>query len=417
MIAIAASVFLALQGAAGGDAPVCESLDFWNGRSGQSYRSAVRLAAPGSEDPEAGPAADAVGSSVAQAPPSSVAPSSVAPGPRPAPAPVQPESETLSFLAVADIFVPGDQYGRRSAGTFVDVAFRKVTGEGGLAVDEERARAVVSIYGAEEVERAEPFGSCAAAVCSAPTVFHEAFPMRVRIASDTADVGLVDFYRRIAIRRDLPQHVEYEARATLADGASFFAAPGSASISYRTIFGDEGVVGEVSKRELADVYAEVLKKKDELIGRYFEGGCRLLGGGVLPPVGPSPSAPPSAAASAPAADGALPSSSPAPGDAVAPVPAPSGEIRPATLVFRVEPAFPARCASRNARAVNDVVVAYDVDEAGVVRNLTVVRSDDPCFEASVLAAVARWRYAPRLEDGEPVVETGLRETFTFELSD
>ncbi len=72
-----------------------------------------------------------------------------------------------------------------------------------------------------------------------------------------------------------------------------------------------------------------------------------------------------------------------------------------TPLFRVEPKYPKSYLSR--RKSGWVEVGFTVSEAGTVTNAEVLKSHGGTgFEKSSLAAVEKWRYAPKFENGKPV---------------
>ena len=73
-----------------------------------------------------------------------------------------------------------------------------------------------------------------------------------------------------------------------------------------------------------------------------------------------------------------------------------------TPIYRKNPEYP----QNKARQMRDgiVVVEFDVDTAGFVKNPEVVSSQGGKeFERSALTALKKWRYAPKFENGQPVV--------------
>lgn len=78
------------------------------------------------------------------------------------------------------------------------------------------------------------------------------------------------------------------------------------------------------------------------------------------------------------------------------------ETQEQTPIYRENPEYP----QNKARQMRDgiVVVEFDVDTAGFVKNPEVVSSQGGKeFERSALSALKKWRYAPKFEDGQPVV--------------
>jgi TonB family protein len=116
--------------------------------------------------------------------------------------------------------------------------------------------------------------------------------------------------------------------------------------------------------------------------------------------------------------------SPAPVEAVVPPPTappapaaparvvPRGPTRDAVAIEQVVPKFPAR-ARRLEVTEGTVALEYTVDRTGAVKNAVVISADPPgVFDDAALAAIQRWRYQPKLQDGTPV-ETRKRFKFTF----
>lgn len=63
-------------------------------------------------------------------------------------------------------------------------------------------------------------------------------------------------------------------------------------------------------------------------------------------------------------------------------------------------------------APGSVVVIFEVDTNGRVRNPRVKQSSDPVFEPAVLAAIREWRFEPGKRNGEPV-RTRMLQPFTI----
>ncbi len=76
-----------------------------------------------------------------------------------------------------------------------------------------------------------------------------------------------------------------------------------------------------------------------------------------------------------------------------------GEIRPPTLLQRVEPVYPVL--ALNAHVEGTVILEAIIDENGTVQSLKVLRSVSLLDKAAV-AAVEQWRYSPVILNGRPV---------------
>lgn len=81
---------------------------------------------------------------------------------------------------------------------------------------------------------------------------------------------------------------------------------------------------------------------------------------------------------------------------------------------RVEPDYPPQAIARGIEGW--VQVRFTVTEIGSVRDAIVVASEPgTVFDDAALRAIARWRYNPRVVNGEAVERVGLQTIFRFEL--
>jgi protein TonB len=93
---------------------------------------------------------------------------------------------------------------------------------------------------------------------------------------------------------------------------------------------------------------------------------------------------------------------------------PLGVDRDAVPLVRINPDYPPRAAERNIEGW--VQVRYTVTSAGTVRDAIVVTAEPKgVFDDAALEAIARWRYNPRVENGETVERVGLQTLIRFEL--
>ena len=84
-------------------------------------------------------------------------------------------------------------------------------------------------------------------------------------------------------------------------------------------------------------------------------------------------------------------------------------------LFRMAPKYPADLLGRGREGYVDF--EFTVDENGFVRDPVVVDGKgERTFEKEALAAVERFRYAPRFENGEPVAVEGVKTRITFEIA-
>ena len=87
-----------------------------------------------------------------------------------------------------------------------------------------------------------------------------------------------------------------------------------------------------------------------------------------------------------------------------------GEYLP---IVKVAPVYPARAASRGLEGY--VIVEFTVTRTGTVRDVSVVESTSSLFDRAAMDAAAKFKYKPRVIDGEPVEVPGVRNKITFVL--
>ncbi len=85
-------------------------------------------------------------------------------------------------------------------------------------------------------------------------------------------------------------------------------------------------------------------------------------------------------------------------------------------VVRVSPQYPPRAAERGTEGW--VELAFGISAAGTVID-AVVTSSHPgtVFDRAALRAVRKWKYNPKIEDGQPVERYGITVRLEFELKD
>ena len=87
-----------------------------------------------------------------------------------------------------------------------------------------------------------------------------------------------------------------------------------------------------------------------------------------------------------------------------------GEYLP---IVKVAPIYPSRAASRGLEGY--VILEFTVTRAGTVRDVFVVESTSSIFERAATTAAYKFKYKPRVIDGEPVEVPGVRNKITFVL--
>lgn len=91
---------------------------------------------------------------------------------------------------------------------------------------------------------------------------------------------------------------------------------------------------------------------------------------------------------------------------------PDGDMLP---IVKVAPAYPSRAAMRGIEGY--VLLEFAVDESGRVVDPHVLKSHPVgIFDKSALRAVLRFKYKPRVLNGQPIRVEGVLHRLTFELS-
>lgn len=88
-----------------------------------------------------------------------------------------------------------------------------------------------------------------------------------------------------------------------------------------------------------------------------------------------------------------------------------GEYLPMT---RVAPVYPARAAQRGLEGY--VIVEFTVTTDGTTKDIRVIESSSALFERSAVEAAAKFKYKPKVFNGEAVEVPGVRNQFTFVLT-
>ncbi len=94
----------------------------------------------------------------------------------------------------------------------------------------------------------------------------------------------------------------------------------------------------------------------------------------------------------------------------------ASQNRPVRLISGAGAVYPPAAEARGVQGF--VTLSYDVGLDGLVKNVTVVASEpDGIFDEAAIAALARWRFEPAMENGQPFVKTGVQSTISFKLAD
>lgn len=85
-------------------------------------------------------------------------------------------------------------------------------------------------------------------------------------------------------------------------------------------------------------------------------------------------------------------------------------------LVRIPPDYPPRALSRGIQGW--VRVQFTITETGSVKDAIVVAADPAnVFNDAALAAIARWRYNPRVVNGQAVERVGVQTEIRFELTE
>lgn len=89
-----------------------------------------------------------------------------------------------------------------------------------------------------------------------------------------------------------------------------------------------------------------------------------------------------------------------------------GEYLP---IVKVTPVYPRRALSRGIEGF--VIVEFTVTKQGSVRNPVVVEAEPAnLFDKAAMDAALKFKYKPRVVNGEPVEVEGVQNRITFEIS-
>ena len=81
-------------------------------------------------------------------------------------------------------------------------------------------------------------------------------------------------------------------------------------------------------------------------------------------------------------------------------------------LLRPAPAMPTR-ADRSGHCM----MAFDVNAEGTPYNISATRCSEMLFSRASVKAVGKWRYRPKVVDGQAVSRTGMRSKISFQLTD
>jgi len=84
-------------------------------------------------------------------------------------------------------------------------------------------------------------------------------------------------------------------------------------------------------------------------------------------------------------------------------------------IVRVNPQYPLRASERGIEGW--VEVEFTISKLGTVKDPMVINSHpSSIFDRAALKAIKKWKYNPKIEDGEPVERPGVKVRLKFDLS-
>lgn len=89
--------------------------------------------------------------------------------------------------------------------------------------------------------------------------------------------------------------------------------------------------------------------------------------------------------------------------------------RDAQPMVRIPPQYPPRAAERGVEG--NCLMQFDVTPDGTPTNIVALDCTSSLFERSSIRAVERWRYEPRIENGNAVWRRGVQTSLDYQLAD
>ncbi|MGB5740542.1 MAG: energy transducer TonB [Woeseia sp.] len=84
-------------------------------------------------------------------------------------------------------------------------------------------------------------------------------------------------------------------------------------------------------------------------------------------------------------------------------------------IVRVAPVYPSRALSRGIEGYVDL--SFTVTTAGTVKDPVVLQSTSSLFDRAATQAVLKFKYKPRVVDGQPVEVPGVKTRITFKIEE
>lgn len=88
--------------------------------------------------------------------------------------------------------------------------------------------------------------------------------------------------------------------------------------------------------------------------------------------------------------------------------------RKATPIITIPPTYPDSALTKNIEGW--VLVEFTITSAGTVEDAEVIEAEpERIFNRETLRAIKRWKYQPKMLEGNPVPQYNMREIFRFEI--
>ncbi len=84
-------------------------------------------------------------------------------------------------------------------------------------------------------------------------------------------------------------------------------------------------------------------------------------------------------------------------------------------IVRVAPVYPSRALSRGIEGFVDL--SFTVTTAGTVKDPVVIQSTSSLFDRAAIRAVLKFKYKPRVVDGQPVEVPNVKTRITFKIEE
>lgn len=92
-----------------------------------------------------------------------------------------------------------------------------------------------------------------------------------------------------------------------------------------------------------------------------------------------------------------------------------GSDRDVMPLVRIPPEYPPRALNRGLEGW--VQLQFTISATGTVKDVVVVKSSNAIFEDPAVKSLQRWRYNPKIENGEGVERVGMQTIIRFDLED